>query len=169
MINKFLILILTLATLSFADINPKIGYLYPAGGERGTTLRVIAGGQLLNQANGIYISGKGIIGKIIGNYRLRRNLNREQRILLQNKMEEARDRRIAELPEGFRSRIHIQKNERQKRKNEQYMMMMREKVKDDPEKLRKLLAQEKLPDNPLLHNLDEKNLRELANIAENYD
>jgi len=54
MINKFLILIFTLATFSFADINPEIGYLYPAGGEKGTVVRVIIGGQKLRQPTCLY-------------------------------------------------------------------------------------------------------------------
>ena len=166
--QKSLILIITLTTLASADFSPEIGYLYPAGGEKGTVIRVIIGGQKLKQPTGVYISGEGIHAKIIGSYRLRRNLNREQRILFQNKMEEVRDKRIAELPEELRNLIHIQKNEKQKRKNERYMMMMREKAKDNPELQKKLLAQEKIPDHPLLHNIEEKNLRELANIAENF-
>ena len=62
------------AAVALAEINPKIGYLYPAGGQKGTVIRIIAGGQKLNNANGVNISGKGVNGKIIGNYRLRKNL-----------------------------------------------------------------------------------------------
>jgi len=161
-------LIVMLAAVTLAEIDPKIGYLYPAGGQKGTVIRIIAGGQKLNNANGVYISGKGVNGKIIGNYRLRKNLNREQRILLQNMLEEVRDNRIAELPEALRDSIQPNINKRKNKQNENYMMMMREKAKGDPEALKKLLEQEKIPEHPLLQNIDGKNLRELAHIAENF-
>ena len=167
--HKFILLLfLLLTTIAGADNNPEIGYLYPAGGRRGTSFRIIAGGQKLNRATGVYISEKGVHGEIIGNYKLRKNLNREQRILIRRMLENARDKRIAELPEDISDRIHIQQKNIGKRfRDEKYMMMM-QKINENPDNLEKLLAEEKVPENPKLRDLDKKNLRELANVAEYY-
>ena len=83
-------------------------------------------------------------------------------------LEEVRDNRITELPEELRDNIHPTINKRQKRQNDKYMMMMQEKAKSNPEALKKLLEQEKIPEHPSLQNIDGKNLRELAHIAENF-
>jgi len=39
---------------------PHIGYIYPAGGQVGTTFRVVVGGQLLRGADAGYVSGAGV-------------------------------------------------------------------------------------------------------------
>jgi hypothetical protein len=39
---------------------PRIGYVYPAGGQQGQTFRVMVGGQYLNGANGAIVSGSGV-------------------------------------------------------------------------------------------------------------
>lgn len=39
---------------------PRAGYVYPAGGRRGTTFRVVVGGQSLRGADEAYVSGKGV-------------------------------------------------------------------------------------------------------------
>ena len=166
--NLYIYISILIASLTFADVFPKIGYLYPAGGQRGTTFRIIAGGQKLRKPTGVFISGKGVHGKIIGFYKLRRNLNREQRILLKRKLEKVRDAQIAKLPEKLKNKIHFRTNIKQNEKDDEYLAMMRSKTNDNPKVLKKLLSQEKIPDNPLLHNLENKNLRELANIAEHY-
>lgn len=45
---------------------PHAGYVYPAGGQRGTTFQVKVGGRLLNGASGVVVSGRGIEAKVIG-------------------------------------------------------------------------------------------------------
>ncbi len=47
------------------SIDPKIGFLYPAGGQRGTTFQIAAGGQFLRKPTDVYISGKGVHAKVI--------------------------------------------------------------------------------------------------------
>ncbi len=44
---------------------PHVGYVYPAGGQQGTTFRVVVGGQLLGGANGVWISGEGAHGRVV--------------------------------------------------------------------------------------------------------
>ena len=48
---------------------PHVGYVYPAGGQQGTTVEVRLGGQLLNGASKAYISGPGIEIQSIEYYR----------------------------------------------------------------------------------------------------
>lgn len=55
--------ILLLAAPLLAQQQPNIphaGYVYPAGGRRGTTLEVTVGGQFLNGASEAYVSGTGV-------------------------------------------------------------------------------------------------------------
>ena len=40
--------------------DPHIGYIYPAGGQAGTTCEVTVGGEYLRGATGAYISGGGV-------------------------------------------------------------------------------------------------------------
>ena len=62
---------------------PKIGYLYPAGACRGTTIEVLAGGQALKDVKQVRVSGQGVTARVIRTYRGVRNLNGEQRQMLQ--------------------------------------------------------------------------------------
>ena len=54
-----------LVGLSAAAQKGNIGYVYPAGACRGTTVEVTVGGQNLSKATGIVISGKGVKGELI--------------------------------------------------------------------------------------------------------
>ena len=44
---------------------PQIGYAYPAGGKQGAVFRVAVGGQLLQGANGAYVSGEGVRASVV--------------------------------------------------------------------------------------------------------
>jgi hypothetical protein len=44
---------------------PHLGYLYPAGGQQGTTIRINIGGQNLRGTNGVYISGGGVRARVV--------------------------------------------------------------------------------------------------------
>jgi len=44
---------------------PHLGYLYPAGGQQGTTFRIAAGGQTLQGANAVYVSGAGVHASVV--------------------------------------------------------------------------------------------------------
>ena len=43
---------------------PHIGYVYPAGGQAGTQVTVTIGGQYVQNASGLYISGQGVTAVI---------------------------------------------------------------------------------------------------------
>ena len=42
------------------QLNPHIGYVYPAGGRQGTTFEVVIGGQNVNTVTNVFVSGTGI-------------------------------------------------------------------------------------------------------------
>jgi len=58
---------------------PHIGYVYPAGGQPGTTIRAVVGGQFLNRAKQIDVSGQGVTGRVIQRSRQPRNLDADVR------------------------------------------------------------------------------------------
>lgn len=43
---------------------PHLGYVYPAGGRQGTTVKVTVGGQFLRNPQHVYISGTGVTGSV---------------------------------------------------------------------------------------------------------
>jgi hypothetical protein len=129
---------------------PHIGYLYPAGGQQGTVIQITAGGQYLNGAQDVYITGKGVIGSVVKYIRPLRNIQREQRQLIQTKLKEVRDMRLAELP-GSRNRSNSIKEKLAQKDSEKEKVTDSEKVK--------------MPDHPLLYDLEDKSLRELAHIS----
>ncbi|MCB1205336.1 MAG: PPC domain-containing protein [Verrucomicrobiae bacterium] len=53
----------TFATTAFAL--PRIGYVYPAGGQAGSSFEVIMGGQSLDQPLGVVISGEGVSVEVV--------------------------------------------------------------------------------------------------------
>ena len=81
--TRSILAILSLAALPLCAQNkrppPEIGYLYPAGGKAGTTVEVLAGGQILRAARYVSVSGKGVHAELVGRYRMPRNFNGEQR------------------------------------------------------------------------------------------
>jgi hypothetical protein len=72
-----------------AQQSPHIGYLYPAGGQQGTTLEVTVGGQYLDGANDMHISGDGV-RVTVGKHS--RPLTPQELNRLKQKLQEARDR-----------------------------------------------------------------------------
>ena len=44
---------------------PHIGYVFPAGGQRGTVFEVLVGGQYLTGAKGAIVSGEGVETEVV--------------------------------------------------------------------------------------------------------
>ncbi|TLX74309.1 hypothetical protein E9993_12525 [Labilibacter sediminis] len=61
---------------------PHIGYIYPSGGQRGTTFDITIGGQNMDEITGLFISGEGVNGQFIKILpklnRDKKDVNREQ-------------------------------------------------------------------------------------------
>ena len=126
---------------------PHIGYLYPAGGRQGTTVRVIAGGQFLAGPTDVYVSGEGVRASVNRYIKPLFNIQREQRFLLMKRMAEVREKRLKEAkvaPEAIK-KIRAQGEKR-------LAWFKKQKIK---------LEGVKLPDHHLLSDLDNKSLGEL--------
>ncbi len=163
------ILVWGLISISFINaycqaesIQPHIGYLYPAGGQRGHDVLITAGGQFLQKPEAVYISGDGVHATVVKYYRPTRNLQKEQRELIINRLQEVRDKRIAELPASVRAAMSPlprnvpkqRRNPNQSKENEKGQ----EKKETPPTNV-------KMPEHPLLYDLENKSLRQLAHIT----
>ena len=89
-----LLVSLALALLGAATVRaaPNIGYVYPAGGQRGTTVTVSVGGQTLSGASNAYFSIPGATVKVLGH----------ERPLTQKEVNDAREK-MQELQEKKRN------------------------------------------------------------------
>jgi hypothetical protein len=71
---------------------PHVGYVYPAGGSRGSTFDTVIGGQFLNGTSTVYCSGKGVEAVVVEHYRpLPQNRFNE----LRDELKELQQRRAA--------------------------------------------------------------------------
>jgi hypothetical protein len=76
---------LAFAALAAAQNAPHLAYVFPAGGQRGTTIPVNVGGQFLNAVTGVYVSGRGVLA-VAADYA--RPMNGQQATELREKMQE---------------------------------------------------------------------------------
>lgn len=154
-IRKLFLLIVLCICVSFAQSQtntnqPHIGYLYPAGGQAGTTIQITAGGQFLRGANSVYISGSGVHASVIKYIKPNANFNKDEREDIQKRMSEVWNKRIAEL--NIENAVPLfGKNNRGERK---------------AEKTAEPNQQVKSPDHPLLYDLENKSIKELINLRE---
>lgn len=137
---------------------PGIGYLYPAGGQAGTVIQITVGGQFLRGARHVYVSGKGVRATVVDYIKPLRNLQKEQRELLQQRLKEVRDKRLAELSGRGRRRSRSSARSAPGRVAPR-AQAAKATESADTEKV-------KLPDHPLLRDLNDKSLRELAHVKE---
>jgi len=84
--SKCLILWLVAASAVWAQ-NQYIGFVYPAGGQQGTTFPVRLGGQGLAHASDVVVSGEGVSVRLIDHYRIMSN---EELALLNRQLGELR-------------------------------------------------------------------------------
>jgi hypothetical protein len=131
-----------------AQTDPHIGYLYPAGGQQGETIRIFAGGQFLRGADSVMLSGEGIVGKVIHTYPPIRNINGDQRQELGRRLWDAWEKRLAELPPEERKGIPTA-----------------QAISPGGKKPKPATTDRaKLPDHPLFNRIEELNLWQLATI-----
>ena len=69
---------------------PHIGYLYPAGGQQGSVIKITVGGQFIKDANEVYVTGQGVHGSVIRYIGRVKPLNGDQRKELQRQISELR-------------------------------------------------------------------------------
>ena len=149
------VMVLCVAARGQSNTNePHIGYLYPAGGQQGTTVQITVGGQALRDAADVYISGEGVHASIIKYYRPLRNIQKEQRQLLQKRLKELRERHLSE-PNGWQPPPKGVPGGKPK---------LGDGLSSDNKGDAKM-QEVTLPEHPLLYDLENKSIRELANIT----
>jgi hypothetical protein len=146
---------------------PRIGYVYPAGGQQGSTIEVTVGGQFLRGVTGVYVSGEGVHASVIKHYPPLRNLMPEQRQELRRRLEQVRDRRLAEL--GLRARVPLfpgigPAGQGAGGANAGQAVGGNAAAGQQAA----ATAPVELPEHPLLRDLESKDLRQLAEVAEEF-
>ena len=132
---------------------PHIGYVYPAGGRRGSVVEVLVGGQFLRNVTGVHVSGEGVHAEVIEHYKPLRAASKEQRQEVIRRLRELIGRRWDEavhdgLVEGKLPAMLAMKGARRPRMQDKQAAM----------------EQVELPAHPLLRNLDKMDLRELLHV-----
>jgi hypothetical protein len=69
---------------------PHIGYLYPAGGQQDSIIKIAVGGQFIKDANEVYVTGQGVHGSVIRYIGRVKPLNPDQKKELQKRLNELR-------------------------------------------------------------------------------
>ncbi|MHC4215411.1 MAG: hypothetical protein ACYSWP_18775, partial [Planctomycetota bacterium] len=154
---RLLLITVLLVTPAWALRKPNVGYLYPAGAQRGKTVIITAGGQFLRGPTDVYISGKGVRASVIKYVKPIGNLNKDKRQMLQKRFKEVMDKRLAELPGSGR-------NLPLPRKRKQIKKPPTDKAKPTDDKKDAKTKNVEMPDHPMLHNLEDKSIRELQHI-----
>jgi hypothetical protein len=138
------------------QVEPHIGYLYPSGGRQGSVFQVLVGGQFLRGVNHVYLSGEGVRASVVQHFRPLINLDGDQRRELLRQLKELTQKRLAELPGPEAQRF-------QNLFGAGLGRLGGANVQAD-----KPAEPVKLPEHPLLQNLENKSLRELLHVASEF-
>ncbi len=89
-ISRRMILAFTvlLAAVSVARGQAYIGYVYPAGGQIGTTFQVLLGGQGFEGISNIFVSGKGVTARLV---EYNKRMNNQETALINEQLRELRN------------------------------------------------------------------------------
>jgi len=98
--KSLLLFIFGFLSVSKAEAQAYIGYVYPAGGQRGHQVEVVVGGQNLGDVKGVFVNGKGVTGTII----------EKIPVDLKEKNLRIKEQDIPQIEEKVRVRIVIGKN-----------------------------------------------------------
>jgi len=91
--------LLALAEAAPAQNNPRIGYVYPAGGQQGAAFEVTVGGQYLDGASDVCLSGDGVEATVLKHAK---PLTQRQINELREKLQEVQKRMQEERKKGAR-------------------------------------------------------------------
>jgi hypothetical protein len=91
---SLLVCLLTITSTAFAQPRPYIGFVYPAGGQQGTTVHIRLGGQGLEDVNSVLVTGPGVSAKVAEYHRRLNNqemqlLNEQLRVLRRETMSDS--------------------------------------------------------------------------------
>lgn len=167
-LRKILPVLLILFTVDAFAANAHIGYLYPAGAKQGTTVKITVGGQLLRDPKKIHISGEGVTGSVIQYSRQPFNFNGDQRKLIEEKLQEVKEKRLSELSGKAASKSNRSIREtRRKAAEEKKKLEMdgsQETIKDDSKEKKEAAPMVTMPNLPLLLDLEDKSIAEIEHI-----
>jgi hypothetical protein len=133
---------------------PQLGYLYPAGGERGTKFYVTAGGQFLRRAEAAYVSGAGVHVTVVEDFPPLRGIDAEQRAAL-----------AARFAEVFQQRWQEALDDGVVTQNVPWGLLRELGMRRAPPPRAADAEPIELPRHPLLHDLEHKSIRELLHIV----
>ncbi len=91
--------VLAMAPDAWAQGRPYIGFVYPAGGQHGTTFQVRVGGQGLNGVDGAIVSGSGVTAKVV---EYRRRLGSQEMAMLREEVKGLRRKPRSAMDETAR-------------------------------------------------------------------
>jgi hypothetical protein len=154
--KQFFVAIVVLCCVTARGEKPKephIGYLYPAGGQQGTKVRITVGGQFLRGVSDVYVSGDGVSATVVEFQGRLKALNQDQRQELGRRIKELRQKKSG-MPGG--------KGPAAARRN-------KEPEKKDPNAPAEMETKPvQLPDHPLLRNLDKLSLEGLEKVSQEF-
>lgn len=131
---------------------PHIGYIYPAGGRQGTSVKITVGGQFIRDINDVYISGTGVHGSISKYIGRVKPLNNDQAMELRRQINLLRQKLQAE-----------QAAARGRNPARGQNVPAQNIPPPDPNKPPVVL-----PDHPLLNNLDKLTLKGLQKVQDEF-
>jgi hypothetical protein len=76
---------LSVAPAAWAQVRPYIGFVYPAGGQQGTTFQIKLGGQGLEGVDQVFVTGAGVTARLL---EYNRPLNPQETTLLNEQLKE---------------------------------------------------------------------------------
>jgi hypothetical protein len=142
-----------------ASREPSVGYVYPAGGRQGTSFQITVGGQNLQGVSRLLVSGGGANATQIRHVP---PLNPQQRMELQRRLTEIRDKRMAALA-ARNPAAAARLEERRQEAGQERRPDTSERRPPASEGPPKPVA---LPDLPMLRDLDSKSNEELRRVAD---
>lgn len=151
-----LVAMLGCAANAWGQAEPHLGYLYPAGGQASSVFQILAGGQFLRGVTDAYVSGEGVHASVLKHYRPLKNLDADERRELQRRLREAWEKRWAELP-GDKPAPALPGIGFAAKGAGKAKTGTKEKAADGDGV--------KLPEHPLLDNLENLSIRGLAGVA----
>lgn len=131
---------------------PNIGYLYPAGAQQGTTVQITVGGRNLRGVKEIYVSGDGVKASVVAYQGRLKSLNQQQRDELNSRLRQLRQKFA---PPGQQRRLTPPAPNSTA-------------PKTDPNAVLTPTEPVKLPDHPLLRNLDKLSAEGLQKVVEEF-
>ena len=137
---------LAAAPSAWAQVGPRdphIGYIYPAGGQRGDKVEVAVGGQYLDGVSDVVVSGEGVEATVVKHTK---PLSQREINQLRNKLQEARERMQAENKKGnkrgnYRDFVRIAEEMGVSAAQVQALAELRKKLNDPKQQVNPQLAE----------------------------